>query len=119
MFDDAIASQERHHRFVQRVRASRTVWGLKNADGWACTDSTGDETEDRSVMPFWSDRAYAQQCARQEWAGYEPTPIPLDLFLAHWLPGMAGDDCLAGTNWNAALCGFEIEPLDLKQALEG
>ncbi len=118
MLDLAIASKERHERFVERVVASREVWGLKSADGWACTASTADGTEDRSVMPFWSDRAYAKQCAKADWSHYEPTPIPLALFLERWLPGMAGDGSLVGTNWSAQLCGHEIKPLELKQELE-
>jgi hypothetical protein len=36
-------------------------------------------------MPFWSDRAYAKQCAKDGWSVYEPTEIPLDLSLEHWL----------------------------------
>jgi hypothetical protein len=69
-------------------------------------------------MPFWSDRAYARQCAKEDWCDYDPTPIPLGLFLERWLPGMAADGCLVGTNWNAQLCGHEIEPLELKREFE-
>jgi hypothetical protein len=118
MFDLTIASKERHERFIQRVSASREVWGLKSADGWAVSTSTADGHAGRSVMPFWSDRAYAKQCAKEDWAHYEPTPIPLELFLERWLVGMGADGCLVGTNWNAQLCGHEIEPSDLKQELE-
>ena len=69
-------------------------------------------------MPFWSDRAYAKQCAKEDWSHYEPTPIPLKLFLEGWLTGMAADGCLVGTNWNAQLCGHEIEPSELRQEIE-
>jgi hypothetical protein len=118
MLELAAASKERHERFVKRIVAAREVWGLKSEEGWACTASTADGREDRSVMPFWSDRAYAKQCAKEDWSHYEPTPIPLELFLEHWLAGMEADDCIVGTNWNAHLCGYEIEPLDLKQEIE-
>lgn len=79
--DLTVASKERHQRFVQRVVASEIVWGLKDSEGWVTSSSTNDETEDRPIMPFWSDRAYAKQCAKDEWSEYEPTEIPLDLFL--------------------------------------
>jgi len=69
-------------------------------------------------MPFWSDRAYAKQCAREDWAAYEPTAIPLPAFLQHWLPGLARDGVLVGTNWNVHLIGMEIEPLKLREELE-
>lgn len=118
MLDLGIASKERHDRFVQRVVASREVWGLKNVDGWVCSESTMDESGNRGVMPFWSDRAYAKQCAREDWTDYEPTQISLDKFLERWLPGMAKDGLIVGTNWNAALCGHEILPLELKGEIE-
>ena len=118
MFDLKIASKERHDRFVQRIVAAREVWGLKSDAGWSVSISTADTTKDKSVMPFWSDLAYAKQCAKDEWAIYKPTSINLDLFMERWLPGMAKDDCLVGTNWNARLCGYEIEPLTLKAEIE-
>jgi hypothetical protein len=52
MLELTVASKERHDRFVQRVVAMREVWGLKSADGWACTASTVDSKEGRDVMPF-------------------------------------------------------------------
>ncbi len=63
-------------------------------------------------MPFWSDRAYARQCAGQDWSKYEPTVIPLEAFLERRLPGIAADGLLVGTHWNVQLCGYEIEPLE-------
>ena len=65
--DLTVASKDRHQRFVQRVVASGIVWGLKDSEGWVTSSSTHDETEDRPIMPFWSDRAYAKQCAKDEW----------------------------------------------------
>ena len=118
MIEPAEASKERHDRFIERIVASREVWGLKNEDGWACTASTADGTEERDVMPFWSDRAYAQQCAKDDWTGYEPTPIPLVLFFSEWLPGMEAEGSLVGTNWNVHLCGYEIDPPDLKLEIQ-
>jgi hypothetical protein len=115
--DLTVASEERHQRFVQRVVASEIVWGLKDSEGWVTSSSTNDETEDRPIMPFWSDRAYAKQCAKDEWSVYEPTEIPLDLFLEHWLPGMEGDGYLVGTNWNAQLSGHEVEPSQLLEEI--
>ena len=118
MSDPAIASKERHELFIHQVAGSREVWGLKSAEGWACTAATRGDSRDRSVMPFWSDRVSVKQCAKAKWASYEPTRIPLELFLKRWLTGMAADGCLVGTNWNAQLCGEVIEPLDLKQEIE-
>jgi hypothetical protein len=111
-------SEARHEQFLDRVVASGVVWGLKSAEGWVVSSSTADETEDAEIMPFWSDRAYAKQCATDDWSVYAPTEIPLDLFMKHWLPGMANDQCLVGTNWNAHMVGYEIAPLDLLEEFE-
>jgi len=110
-------SKARHRRFIQRVVAAGVVWGLKCNEGWVTSSSTADDTEDRGLMPFWSDRAYAKQCAKDEWAEYVPTEIPLNLFLEKWMPGMNADGLLVGTNWNAHLCGHEIEPLKLRDEI--
>jgi hypothetical protein len=68
-------------------------------------------------MPFWSDRAYAQQCAREDWSEYEPAAIPIDQFMERWLPGMAADSTLVGTNWNVQFTGYETTPQQLKDEL--
>jgi len=68
-------------------------------------------------MPFWSDRAYAKQCAKNGWSKCVPTEIPLDVFLEKWMPGMDADGLLVGTNWNARLCGFEIGPFKLRDQI--
>jgi hypothetical protein len=118
MLDLSISSHERHERFLQRIVAAREVWGLKSNDGWALTRSSTDATEARKIIPFWSDRAYARQCAKDEWSHYDATPIPLDVFIERWLPGLEKDGVLAGTNWNAKLCGYEIDPAELLLQIE-
>lgn len=113
----AVESKARHERFVRRVASTGVVWGLKSEQGWVTSSSTSDDTEDRGVMPFWSERAYAKQCAKDDWSEYVPTEIPLDMFLKHWLPGMKAAGDIVGTNWNAHLCGYEIEPMRLRKEI--
>ena len=110
------AANEQHQRFVTRVVAGREVWGLKSDNGW-CTAPSNHQA-DRLVMPFWSHRAYAARCAKAEWDCYEPTQIPLELFLLRWLPGMHRDLLLVGTNWDANLCGDEVEAQVLNAEIE-
>ncbi|HTD85025.1 MAG TPA: DUF2750 domain-containing protein [Candidatus Binatia bacterium] len=117
MFENTSAARQRHQRFVERVVLSRVVWGLKGADGWAATTSTADGTRGREVLPFWSDRGSAALCVKESWANYEPAEIPLDIFLQRWLPRMAVERCLAGTNWSAQLAGHELEPDALRDEL--
>ena len=118
MLQDAATSIENHQRFIRRVVESGEVWGLRSAEGWVVSSSTHDEGEDASVMPFWSDRAYAKRAAQGEWAHYEPTPIPLDKFLNVWLKGMHADGTLVGTNWDARNCGLEVAALELAKELD-
>jgi hypothetical protein len=116
MLDTTAACQKRLDRFVHRVCESKSVWGLKNDEGWAVAPSN--DEKGTAVMLFWSDRAYAAQCAKDEWAAYVPTAIPLVKFLAVWLPGMANDGLLVGTNWNAHLIGLEVMPVQLLKELQ-
>ncbi len=116
MFDNKIASIDRYERFIERVKKSGEVWGLKDSDDWCVSDSNNQVNI--KVMPFWSDRAYAQQCVKEQWAHYKPTAINLTQFVERWLPGLAKDGLLVGTNWNAHLIGEEVNPLELKEMLE-
>ena len=106
---------ENHRRFVERVAASGIVWGLKNAAGWAVCDSNGEQGGD--VMPFWSDRAYAVRAAVDDWSDYEPTEIPIAVFIDRWLQGMTEDEVLVGTNWDTSNRGFEIAAAELAEEL--
>ena len=118
MFDYAIANTERYERFIRRVVEHGMVWGLRSPDGWAYCWSNESDDADVAIIVFWSDRAYAANCAKDEWQDYRPEAIPLEEFLERWLPGMAADGVLAGTNWNVHLCGREAKPLELKSRLE-
>lgn len=115
--DVTINSRKRYETFIKRVLESKQVWGLESDDGWCVCESN--EFEDTSVMLFWSDEAYARQCAIEEWSHYKPAPIELDEFMNVWLKGMDQDEMLAGVNWNVKLIGLEIEPTDLFKELGG
>lgn len=109
-------ARDAYRRFIERVAASGLVWGLHNDRGWVVVDSN--EDPDRGVYPFWSDAAYARRCRQGPWMDFEPTAIPLDKFLALWLPGLDKDGFFAGPNWDGELRGVEVYPLALKEALE-
>ncbi|CRK83650.1 DUF2750 domain-containing protein [Neobacillus massiliamazoniensis] len=114
--DLIINSKRRYENFIKRVSESKTVWGLKGEDGWCVCESN--EYEDTVVILFWSDEAYARQCAVEEWSHYKPTSIPLEEFMNNWIYGMNEDELLVGVNWNAKLIGLEVEPYDLLKELE-
>jgi hypothetical protein len=66
---------------------------------------------------FWSDRAYASRARQQSFPEYEPAEISLFDFLFRWLPGMAADGVLAGTNWTGDLVGLEFAPNELQETI--
>jgi hypothetical protein len=109
-----ITATEQHNRFIKRVIESGSVWALNTAaEDWIFSDSNEEGEEDRGVFLVWSDKAYAQRCAVEEWASYVPATIPLAEFLEAWCAGLHNNHELVGTNWDGELHGLEVEPLAL------
>jgi len=116
MLQDRATSQESYDRFVARVRASGEVFGLQSLDGgWAVCPSH--ECEGASVLVFWSDRAYAVRHQKDDWSDYVPAAISLDEFIGAWLRGMHREGSLVGPNWDANLCGLEVEAIEVAKRL--
>ncbi|QKG58758.1 DUF2750 domain-containing protein [Hymenobacter sp. BRD128] len=111
MVQDAITVEAKYQKFVERICVSETVWGLQSEAGWAVSESN--DFEDTELLPFWSDRAYAAACAKNEWSTYIPTPIPLAEFLESWCVGIYNDGGLIATNMDVNMFGREVEPLEL------
>jgi hypothetical protein len=111
MSEDTTTIDSRYTLFIGKVAASKIVWGLQNKKGWA--NSHAANNEETTVVPFWSERAYAKACAKDDWRDYAATEIPLTDFLESWCLGMADDDLLAGINWDANMFGKEVNPLPL------
>ena len=97
--------------FIKNVVAADEVWGLEGQDGLAISSSSEDEEQD--VIPFWSSESLAESVAVDDWVGFKPSPMGLTEFLENWLVGMHNDEILVGTNWDAALSGKEIEPMQI------
>ena len=115
MTDLTADPQANHDRFVQEVRTSGLVWGLRSDNGWAVCESN--EYEDTDVYVFWSSEPEAAYHCSDDWSGYTPASLELDDFIDTWLAGMAEDGVLVGTNWDADLMGLEVEPSDLAEEL--
>ncbi|MEW5249241.1 DUF2750 domain-containing protein [Microbulbifer discodermiae] len=103
-------------RFLPEATAQGCVWALQGEEGFALCESERHPQTD--VMPFWSLQAFAEVHAGGEWSGYQPVAIALEEFMDDWLTGMHEDVLLVGINWNGALEGVELEPLDLLEQLE-
>ncbi|MBB6112519.1 Protein of unknown function [Mucilaginibacter lappiensis] len=111
MLQDIATTESKYKLFIEKVAASKLVWALKSKNGWA--NSHSNDSEDVDVIPFWSDRAYAKLCARDDWKGYLPVEIPLAEFLESWCIEMADNEVLAGINWDVNMFGKESTALNV------
>lgn len=121
MLRNTADSQADMQRFIRRVADFDTVWYLKSEEGTACCESSAEPLDEHdppvAVLLFFSDEAYAKR-AGANFPGYRPQKMTLFDFLFRWLPGMSGDGVLAGPNWTAGLTGLEMDPFELREAIE-
>ncbi|SDJ98410.1 DUF2750 domain-containing protein [Microbulbifer yueqingensis] len=103
-------------RFLPEAAAQGCVWSLEGEEGFALCAS--ERHPDTDVMPFWSQREFAEIHIADDWAGYRTVAVDLEEFMDDWLTGMHDDVLLVGINWNSELEGVELEPLDLLEQLE-
>jgi hypothetical protein len=92
------------------------VWGLENSEGFATSSSNDHEdNEGKSVglICFWSEKALAKSCIKDDCSDYEPVEVPLTDFIENWCVGMSNDQLLVGTNFDQNMFGYEAEPLEL------
>lgn len=115
-FQDSRTTEANHQRFVERVIGHELVFFLSNSDGLANSESN--YVDEATVLPFWSDRAYAVRAQNAFSETFDVSELNLFDFLYRWLPGMSQDRALAGTNWDGNLVGKEIDPLDLREEIE-
>jgi hypothetical protein len=101
--------------FVRKVISSRTVWAVAGAEGLARLPSPTRRARETTL--FWVEQADAERAAEK--VAQEPRikPIPLADFLHEVLPKLRDLDRAIGTNWLAAPCEPEIEPMELAERL--
>ncbi len=109
-------SRDNYQTFLEQVKQTETVWGICNESGWAACES--EDYDGSSVIPFWSDKQFAENYIKFEWPRYEPKQISLEEFIENWLPGMEEDGIYVGINWCEKNNDLEMEPLVLLDDLE-
>jgi hypothetical protein len=100
---------------VKQIVSQVNVWGLKSSEGWAVAQSN--VYENTEVYVFWSTQQLAKLAAQEEWGKYEPAAIPLAEFLEDWCIAIFEENAMIGFDWDFKLCGLELEPLDMAQAI--
>ena len=116
MIQDSILIEKRHKRFIKTVCESKTVYALKNKQGFATSSSVhfeDDEGEPIGIICFWAEKALAKSCIKNNWAKYKLSEIPLSEFMENWCIGMDNDELLIGTEFDQNMFGFETEPMEL------
>jgi hypothetical protein len=110
----SLPAESRYTYFVKRVADWAEVWSLAGDDGWVLA---GDD-EGHEVVPVWPHSTYAQQCAKDQWAGSQPKAIDLNAWLEKWTPGMERDGRLIAVFPTPENNGIVVDPSRLKMDLE-
>jgi hypothetical protein len=83
----ALPGPARYSHFIAQVADWGAVWSLRGPDGWLLlADDDG-----RELMPVWPHERYASAYAAGREEGLTAESIPLDRWLAAWLPGLNRD----------------------------
>jgi hypothetical protein len=101
--------------FVRKVVASRTVWVVAGSAGLARLPSPSFRARETSL--FWAEQADAERAAASVAEEPRVKSIPLADVLHDVLPKLRDLERAVGTNWLAAPCEPEIEPMDLAERL--
>ena len=109
----ALPGIKRFEHFIKVIADWQEVWGLYQ-DGWALAAADDGTT----VFPLWPAKEYAQVCAANEWAGYEPRSISLRDFTEVLLPTLKLDGVLPGVFFTPTSKGVTPSVDELKSALE-
>lgn len=109
----ALPGIKRFEHFIKVIADWQEVWGLYQ-DGWALAAAD----DGAAIFPLWPAKEYAQVCAANEWAGYEPRSISLIDFTEALLPKLKLDGVLPGVFFTPTSKGVTPSVDDLKSALE-
>jgi len=101
--------------FVRKVVASRTLWVVAGAEGLARLPSSTRRARETTL--FWAEQEDAERAAEKVAQEPRVKPIPLADVLHEVLPKLRDLERAVGTNWLAAPCEPEIEPMELADRL--
>ena len=91
--------------FIEQVRESGQVWGLRYGEDWVVCRSA--EFEDADVMPLWSAVVDARLHCGVGGADYGPEVIDLEEFLDIWINDLDEDDVLVGPKGEKTAFAFD------------
>jgi hypothetical protein len=109
----ALPASERYAHLIKRVADEEALWSLRGQEGWILAGEAG-----RKLVPVWPHPRYASACATGDWAGADPAAIPLDEWLAVWLPGLERDGRAVAVFPTPGGKGVVVEATRLRADLE-
>lgn len=103
-------------QFVQMICEQKKVFCLTLNDGYAQALSNffvDDEDEQIEVFCFWSKEQSAKACIQSDWSDYQVSSLELSVFMEDWCIGMSNENYGVGIDFNGAMSGMEVDPLEL------
>lgn len=98
---------------------------VKHGNVWTLRDERGFPAplnpEGYRAEPFWSSRSRVERVIKNvdAYKSFEPVEVPLDEFIARWLPALDRDGLRVGVNWSGPRAvGYDIEPQSVRHSLE-
>lgn len=121
MSEDAQSAAEgRFFNFIDTVKSTQKVYGLKNAQGglatWAFDEEEGKGAE--SVVPFWSDKEAAASNQAENFDGYSVFVISLKDFQGTYLPALAKQNIHVGINFTELMTGIDMPADAFKEKMQ-
>ncbi len=110
----SLPGPERYRYAVKKIADWENVWGLSSDSGWAMSA----DDDGHHAVPIWPHPEFAGACANGEWAGDEPRAVPLDDWLAKWIPGMTRDNLMVAVFPTPRGKGVVVTPERLRTDLE-
>ena len=101
--------------FVRKVVAARTVWVVAGSVGLARRPSPSFRARETTL--FWAEQEDAERAAVEVAEEPRVKSIPLADILHEVLPKLRDLERAVGTNWLAAPCEPEVEPMELAERL--
>lgn len=108
----SLPADERYDYFVKQAVTHNEIWSLARGDDWVAL-----RADDEECLPVWPHPDMATAWAGDDWAGYSPTVIHLDVWLERWLPGMTDDDTSVAIMPGDDDESVVVAPAELQQSL--
>lgn len=110
----ALGCDKRCEHFVSKVADNEQLWVARNPEGWLMPLTP----QGLQYCPVWPHRDYAQNIVDEHFPGHQAVVLPLDRFMAQWLPNFERNKVKVAIFPNKAWEFQLMEPDDLLSCLK-